>query len=60
MLDIIEEKVLQMRKLAEQAKEDNLSPEELEVLDAKLSILAAQVNVLDEESRKTEYKGLDE
>lgn len=49
-----------MRKLAEQAKEDNLSPEELEVLDAKLSILAAQVNVLDEESRKTEYKGLDE
>ena len=55
MLDIIEEKLLQMREIVEQAKEENLSSEELKVLNVKLKNLAAQVRALDEESRKMEY-----
>ncbi|MBW9170643.1 hypothetical protein K2F43_05420 [Clostridium estertheticum] len=54
MLDIIEEKLLQMREIVEQAKEKNLIPEEIEILNAKLNNLAAQVNALDSESRITE------
>ena len=55
MLDIIEEKLLKMREIAEQAKEENMSPEKLKVLNTKLKNLAAQVRALDEESRKMEY-----
>ncbi|MBX4269211.1 hypothetical protein [Clostridium estertheticum] len=50
MLDIIEEKLLQMKEIAEQAKEKNLSSEEIEVLNAKLNNLASQVNAIDSES----------
>jgi len=60
MLDIIEEKLMKMKELAEQAKDNNLSPEEIAVLNAKLNRLAAQVNALDEESRKIELQGIDE
>ncbi len=60
MLDIMEEKLLQMKELAQQAKDNNLSPEEIAVLNAKLNRLAAQVNALDEESRKIELQGIDE
>jgi len=45
---------LQMREITEQAKQDNLSSEEIEELNAKLNNLAAQVNALDGESRITE------
>jgi hypothetical protein len=55
MLDIIEKKLLQMKELAERAKEDELSSQELEALNTKLNNLAVQVNALDEESRKTEH-----
>ena len=54
MLDIMEEKLLQMRQLAEQAKQGNLTAGELEELNASLKYLAAQVRALDSESRKTE------
>ena len=60
MLDIMEEKLLQMKELAQQAKDNNLSPEEIAVLNAKLNRFAAQVNALDEESRKIELQGIDE
>jgi hypothetical protein len=54
MLDIIEEKLLQMKLLAEQAKQDNLTARELEALNARINDLAAQVRALDTESRRTE------
>ncbi|NNU76049.1 hypothetical protein [Clostridium estertheticum] len=54
MLDIIEEKLLQMREITEKAKEENLSSQEIEVLNASLNNLASQVNALDSESRGTE------
>lgn len=54
MLDIIDEKLLQMKQLAEQAKEENLSPIELKVLNDRLNNLAEQVRALDSESRKME------
>ena len=54
MLDIMDEKLLEMKLLTEQAKRGNLSPEELEVLNRRLKNLAAQVRAIDSESRKTE------
>ena len=54
MLDIMEEKLLQMKQLAEQAKEKSLSTYELEELNAKLNNLAEQVQALDGESRRIE------
>lgn len=55
MLDIIEEKLLQMKQIAGQAKEENLSPIELEVFNERLNNLGEQVRALDSESRKMEY-----
>lgn len=54
MLDIMEEKLLQMKQIAEQAKEGNLNPTELELLNDRLNNLAEQVRALDSESRKME------
>ncbi len=54
MLGIIEVKLLQMKQLAEQAKEENLSVEKIEGLNDRINNLAAQVNALDSESRKLE------
>lgn len=54
MLDIIDEKLLQMSKLAEQAKQGNLTEGELKVLNVRLSDLAVQVRALDGESRRTQ------
>jgi hypothetical protein len=59
VLDIIDRKLMQMREMTEQAKERKLSPTELEVLTVKINKLAAQVSVLDEESRKIEWQGID-
>jgi len=56
MLDIIEEKLFLMKQIAEQAKEDNLSPEEVEVVNDRLNDLAEQVRALDSESRRIEDK----
>lgn len=54
MLDIMEEKLIQMKQIAEQVKEGNLSPTELDVLNDRLNNLVEQVRALDSESRKTE------
>ncbi len=51
VLDIIEEKLLQMKMMAEEAKEIKLSSEELKKLNDKLNILVSQVNKLDNESK---------
>ena len=58
MLDIIEEKLLQMKEITKQAQQENLSSEEMEILNAKLNNLAAQVNAIDSESRITEDRGI--
>lgn len=54
MLGIIEVKLLQMREIAEQAKEEILSDVEIEVLNARINNLVAQVNALYEESKYIE------
>ncbi|WP_238900091.1 hypothetical protein [Clostridium sp. YIM B02500] len=53
MLDIIEEKLLQMRRMAETAKELKLSAEEINSLNIEIHNLEEQVKALDSESRKT-------
>lgn len=54
MLDLIDEKLLEMKLIAERAKEGNLSPNEIEVLKNRLKSLEEQVRALDSESRKME------
>jgi coenzyme F420-reducing hydrogenase delta subunit len=54
MLNIMEEKLLQMILLSEQAKVGNLSSKELEVLNDRLNNLAEQVRAIDSESRRAE------
>lgn len=54
MLDIIDEKLFQMREIAEKIKNQKLSKKEIEELNAKLNILKIQVKAIDGESRKTE------
>ena len=54
MLDIIEEKLVQMRNMAEIAKERKLSVDEVNVINAEINNLAEQARALDEESRKFE------
>ena len=54
MLDIMEEKLLQMREIAEQVKEGNLTTGEMVALNVKLNNLVAQVKAIDSESRRTE------
>ena len=54
MLDIMEEKLLQMRQLSEQAKQGNLTKGELEALNVRLNDLAMQVRAIDSESRRIE------
>ena len=54
MLDIIEEKLLEMRQLAERVKQGDLTTRELESLNTRLNDLALQVKALDSESRRIE------
>ncbi|OAA86468.1 hypothetical protein [Clostridium coskatii] len=54
MLDIMDKKLLKMREIAKQAKQDNLDKTYLKVLNDKINDLGAQVRALDGESRKTE------
>lgn len=51
ILEIIDEKLLQMKKLAEKVKQGNLTKEELGTLNIKINDLAMQIKALDEESR---------
>ncbi len=54
MLDIIDEKLLQMKKIAQQAKHGNLTEEELKVLNTRINDLAMQIRAIDSESRRIE------
>ncbi|WP_243103915.1 hypothetical protein [Clostridium sp. JN-1] len=54
ILDIMKEKLLQMKQLARKAKQANLTAGELEEINARLNNLATQVRALDVESRRTE------
>lgn len=54
MLDIMDEKLLQIKLLSEQAKNDNFTEEEREVLNTRLNDLVTQVKALDSESRRSE------
>lgn len=54
MLDIIEAKLVEMRKIAEQAKAENLTPIEIEALNNKINNLAEEVRAIDSESRRME------
>lgn len=51
MLDIIEDKLLQMRKLVKKAENDNVTAEELKEINARINNLAIQIEALDSESR---------
>ena len=55
MLDIIEEKLVKMRNLAEVARVGNISAYETESINAEINNLAQQARALDEESRKFEF-----
>ncbi len=55
MLDIIEEKLVKMRNMAEIAKEGDLSVDEVESINEEINNLAQQDRALDEESRKFEF-----
>ncbi len=52
MLDLIDEKLVKMREIAQSVKDGNKSKDELEALNAKLNNLGSQVNALDEESQR--------
>ncbi|WP_123053477.1 hypothetical protein [Clostridium sp. JN-1] len=54
ILDIMKEKLLQMKQLARKAKQANLTAGELEEINVRLNNLAVQVRALDGESRRTE------
>lgn len=54
MVDIIEEKLLEMKQIAEQAKQENLTARELELLNNRLNNLAEQVKAIYSESRRIE------
>ena len=53
MLDIIEDKLLEMREIAEQAKQSYITSAQQKALNARINNLAAQVRAIDSESRIT-------
>lgn len=54
MLDIMEDKLLEIRFLAERVKQGNITERELKESNSMINNIAAQVKALDEESRRTE------
>jgi hypothetical protein len=58
MLGIMQVKLLQMGEIAQRAKEEDLSAVEIEVVNAKINKLAAQVKALDEESKNIVNEGI--
>lgn len=60
MLNIIDEKLLKMRGIAEQSKFGNYTVEELEKLNDKMNNLASQARAIDEESKRIQYGVVDE
>jgi len=58
MLGIMEVKLLQMKEIAKQAKEENLSAAEIEILNNRINKLATQVNEIDKDSRNIVNEGI--
>jgi hypothetical protein len=56
ILDIIQEKLLLMRNMAERSETSKLSEIEIQDLNYKINNLAIQVNALDAESRGIDSK----
>ncbi|WP_017211325.1 hypothetical protein [Clostridium beijerinckii] len=54
MLDIMEEKLLNMEEIAERIRKEKLSLDEVNILNSKLNDLALQVKAIDGESRRLE------
>lgn len=54
MLDIIEEKLLKMRRMEEIAMAGNLSSDEAQAINSEIKDLEEQVKALDSESRRRE------
>lgn len=52
MLNIIEDKLLEMREVAEMAKNNNFTKEELGEMNIKLNDLGLQIRALNAESEK--------
>lgn len=52
MLDIIEGKLLRMRKMSEMAKRPDISPDEIESINIEINNLVQEVEALEGESRK--------
>ena len=48
MLDLIEERLLEMKLLVEQTKRENLKPEVMETLKVSSKILVEQVRAIDD------------
>lgn len=55
MLDIIEEKLWEMKSMVQLAKEENFNINKVESINEKINILEEQARELDEESRKFEF-----
>ncbi|MBA2883626.1 hypothetical protein [Clostridium beijerinckii] len=51
MLDVIDEKLIKMKNIAEQAKEKSLTESELRELNIELNNLSEQVKAIDSESK---------
>jgi hypothetical protein len=51
MLDVIEEKLIKMKNVAEQAKEKSITESESRELNIELNNLSEQVKAIDSESR---------
>ncbi|MBV4418604.1 hypothetical protein KM800_04580 [Clostridium tyrobutyricum] len=56
ILDIINEKLLLMRNIADKARASNLSTMEIQELNYKINSLAIQVKALDEESKRIDRR----
>ncbi|MBV4450432.1 hypothetical protein KM792_12315 [Clostridium tyrobutyricum] len=56
ILDIIQEKLLLMRNMADKARASNLSTIEIQELNYKINSLAIQVKALDEESKRIDSR----
>ncbi|MBR9648975.1 hypothetical protein [Clostridium tyrobutyricum] len=56
ILDIIQEKLLLMRNMADKVRTSNISTMEIQELNYKINSLAIQVKALDEESKRIDSR----
>lgn len=60
MLDIVEEKLVRTRIMAEIDKDGNINTDEVKAINTEINNLVEQVRALDEESRKIENEQISE